>query len=81
MKKILITEFMEQDSINLIAKKFDVTYDPKLCENVNTCEQDKFRKNLNFLSNGLQEAFWQKIKLFDYFCKASEICKTHIPSD
>ena len=25
---------MEQDSINLIAKKFDVTYDPKLCENV-----------------------------------------------
>ena len=25
---------MEQDSINLIAKKFDVTYDPMLCENV-----------------------------------------------
>jgi phosphoglycerate dehydrogenase-like enzyme len=34
MKKILITEFMEQDSINLIAKKFNITYDPKLCENV-----------------------------------------------
>ena len=34
MKKILITEFMEQDGINLISKKFDVTYDPKLSENV-----------------------------------------------
>ena len=34
MKKILITEVMEQDSINLISKKFDVTYDPKLSENV-----------------------------------------------
>ena len=34
MKKILITEFMEQESINLISKKFNITYDPKLCENV-----------------------------------------------
>ena len=34
MKKILITEFMEQNSINFIAKKFDITYNPKLCENV-----------------------------------------------
>ena len=34
MKKILITEFMEQNSINFISKKFDITYNPKLCKNV-----------------------------------------------
>ena len=34
MKKILITEFMEQDSVNKISEQFDVNYDPSLHENV-----------------------------------------------
>ena len=34
MKKILITEFMEQDSINKISQHFDVNYDPSLHENI-----------------------------------------------
>ena len=34
MKKILITEFMEQDSVDIIADAFDVTYDPSLYENI-----------------------------------------------
>ena len=33
MKKVLITEFMEQDSIDKISKIFQVTYDPSLHEN------------------------------------------------
>ena len=32
MKKVLITEFMEQDSIDSITKLFDVTYNPSLHE-------------------------------------------------
>jgi len=32
MKKVLITEFMEQDSIDSIAKLFDVTYNPSIHE-------------------------------------------------
>ena len=34
MKKILITEFMEQDSVDSISEVFDVMYDPRLHENV-----------------------------------------------
>ena len=34
MKKILITEFMEQDSVNKISEQFDVNYDPSLYENI-----------------------------------------------
>ncbi|MCS5545786.1 MAG: hypothetical protein NZ867_03140 [SAR324 cluster bacterium] len=34
MKKILITEFMEQDSVNKISKHFDVSYNPSLHENI-----------------------------------------------
>ena len=34
MKKILITEFMEQDSVNKISEQFDVNYDPSLHENI-----------------------------------------------
>ena len=33
MKKVLITEFMEQDSVDKISKIFEVTYDPSLHEN------------------------------------------------
>ena len=33
MKKILITEFMEQDSVDKIAANFDVIYDTSLHEN------------------------------------------------
>ncbi|MDC0198064.1 hypothetical protein OAK13_04510 [Candidatus Thioglobus sp.] len=33
MKKVLITEFMEQDSVDKISKSFEVTYDPSLYEN------------------------------------------------
>ena len=33
MKKVLITEFMEQDSVDKIAENFDVTYDKSLHEN------------------------------------------------
>ena len=34
MKKILITEFMEQDSVDSISEVFDVVYDPSLHENI-----------------------------------------------
>ena len=34
MKKILITEFMEQESVNLLASKFEVKYNPKLSDNI-----------------------------------------------
>ena len=34
MQKILITEFMEQDSVNKISEQFDVNYDPSLHENI-----------------------------------------------
>ena len=34
MKKVLITEFMEQDSVDTIAQKFEVTYNPNLSENI-----------------------------------------------
>ena len=33
MKKVLITEFMEQDSVDKISENFDVTYDTSLHEN------------------------------------------------
>ncbi len=33
MTKILITEFINQDSLNNLKKKFEVKYDEKLCEN------------------------------------------------
>jgi len=33
MKKVLITEFMEQDSVDKISENFEVTYDPSLHEN------------------------------------------------
>ena len=33
MKKVLITEFMEQDSVDKIAENFDVIYDTSLHEN------------------------------------------------
>ena len=33
MKKVLITEFMEQDSVNKMSENFDVTYDTSLHEN------------------------------------------------
>ena len=33
MTKILITEFINQDSLNDLKKKFEVKYDDKLCEN------------------------------------------------
>ena len=32
-KKILITEFINQNSLEHLNKKFDVRYDEKLCEN------------------------------------------------
>jgi hypothetical protein len=32
-KKILITEFINQNSLDNLSKKFDVIYDEKLCEN------------------------------------------------
>ena len=34
MKKILITEFMEQESVDIISDAFDVIYDPTLHENL-----------------------------------------------
>ena len=34
MKKILITEFMEEESVNLLASKFEVKYNPKLSDNI-----------------------------------------------
>ena len=34
MKKVLITEFMEQDSVDTIAQKFEVMYNPNLSENI-----------------------------------------------
>ena len=34
MKKILITEFMEQESVDIISDSFDVIYDPTLHENL-----------------------------------------------
>ena len=33
MTKILITEFINQNSLDNLKKKFDVKYDEKLCEN------------------------------------------------
>ena len=33
MKKVLITEFMEQDSVDKMSENFDVTYDTSLYEN------------------------------------------------
>ena len=33
MTKILITEFINQNSLENLNKKFDVMYDEKLCEN------------------------------------------------
>ena len=33
MTKILITEFINQNSLEKLNKKFDVKYDEKLCEN------------------------------------------------
>ena len=33
MIKILITEFINQDSLDNLKKKFDVKYEEKLCEN------------------------------------------------
>jgi phosphoglycerate dehydrogenase-like enzyme len=33
MKKVLITEFMEQNSVDKISKNYEVTYDPNLHEN------------------------------------------------
>ena len=33
MKKVLITEFMEQDSVDKISQNFDVIYDTSLHEN------------------------------------------------
>ena len=33
MKKVLITEFMEQDSVDKMSENFDVTYDTSLHEN------------------------------------------------
>ena len=38
MKKILITEFMEQDSVDSISKLFEVIYDPSLHENIESLE-------------------------------------------
>ena len=32
MKKVLITEFMNQNSINLLKKKFKINYDKNLCK-------------------------------------------------
>ena len=34
MKKILITEFMEKESVDLLASKFEVKYNPKLSDNI-----------------------------------------------
>jgi (S)-sulfolactate dehydrogenase len=34
MKKVLITEFMEQDSVDKMSKHFEVTYDTNLHENL-----------------------------------------------
>ena len=36
MKKVLITEFMEQESVDAISKHFDVTYDISLHENLDS---------------------------------------------
>ena len=33
MKKVLITEFMEQGSVDKMSENFDVTYDTSLYEN------------------------------------------------
>ena len=38
MKKILITEFMEQDSVDSISELFEVIYDPSLHENIESLE-------------------------------------------
>jgi len=43
MKKVLITEFMEQDSVDKMSKHFEVTYDTTLHENLD---------NLNFSNSG-----------------------------
>ena len=34
MKKILITEFMEKESVDLLSSKFEVKYNPKLSDNI-----------------------------------------------
>ena len=34
MKKILITEFIEKESVDLLASKFEVKYNPKLSDNI-----------------------------------------------
>ena len=34
MKKVLITEFMEKESVDLLASKFEVKYNPKLSDNI-----------------------------------------------
>ena len=62
MTKILITEFINQDSLNNLKKKFEVKYDEKLCENNKELEKtikdydglivrNKTRVNSNILDN------------------------------
>ena len=62
MTKILITEFINQESLNNLRKKFDVKYDEKLWENSKRLEEiikdydglivrNKTKVNLNILEN------------------------------
>ena len=67
-KKILITEFINQNSFEHLNKKFDVRYDEKLCENENEITRiikdydgliirNKTQVNLNILKNALKLKF------------------------
>ena len=62
MTKILITEFINEDSLNNLKKKFEVKYDEKLCENnkelektIKDCDglivRNKTQVNSNILDN------------------------------
>ena len=68
MTKILITEFINQNSLQNLNKKFDVMYDEKLCENENkliTMVKDydglivrnKTQVNSNILKNAIKLKF------------------------
>ena len=53
MTKILITEFINQNSLENLNKKFDVNYDEKLCEDGKEIIKIIFVKNrlINILVN------------------------------
>ena len=68
MTKILITEFINQNSLQNLNKKFDVMYDEKLCENEKKLiklvkeydgliVRNKTQVNSNILKNAIKVKF------------------------